>query len=148
MHLIALCRDLPETALVYGLKGAARLGLVLVLVEASFCHEKILVCAEGVTGGPPVTEVSGATVTRETRQMLERRLDAGRNLILRVACRRGNADRRRSPKVCVSAWRWQETESECCVSASGRWQKTESKGHASALYGAVRSRQKVLHCRH
>ena len=28
----------------------------------------------------------------------------------------------------MSAWRWQETESECCVSASGRWQETEFEG--------------------
>ena len=33
---------------------------------------------------------------------------------------------------CESVWRWQETESEGSVSASGRWQETESEGSVPA----------------
>ena len=40
----------------------------------------------------------------------------------------------------VSAWRWQETESEGGVSAWQCWQETESTGHVFEY--------KVLHGRH
>ena len=57
-----------------------------------------------------------------------RRGESGRSLSSRVACRLGNAGRRLESEGHESAWRWQETECERCVSAWERWQETWVRG--------------------